>query len=111
LFLLIGEGEKTPFGVLTAFFAELLSILGNNNNYIDFHYRNGRKRRVLILPQVKSLHAFMEQARKLRWIDCMLDHLSGPGFEKDDVTEWLSYFLGKGMMHHIPWPQRHLDCH
>jgi hypothetical protein len=25
----------------------------------------------------------------------MLDHLAGPGFENDDATEWLSYFLGK----------------
>ena len=97
LFLLNGEGKKTPLRVLTAIFAELLSILGNNNNYDDFHYLNGRKRRVLIVPQVKSLHAFMEQARKLRWIDYMLDHLAGPGFEKDDAVEWLSYFLGKNL--------------
>jgi hypothetical protein len=95
LFLLIGEGKKTPLRVLTAIFAELLSILGNNNNYVDFHYLNGRKGHVLIVPQVKSLHAFMEQARKLRWIDYMLEHLAGPGFEKDDAAEWLSYFLGK----------------
>jgi len=24
-----------------------------------------------------------------------LDHLAGPGFEKDDAAEWLSYFLGR----------------
>jgi hypothetical protein len=36
----------------------------------------------------------MEQAQKLRWIGSMLDHLAGLGFEKDDATEWLSYFLG-----------------
>jgi len=52
---------------------------------------------VLIVPQVKGLHAFMEQAPKLRWIDYMLDHLTGPGFEKDDAVEWLSYFLGKNL--------------
>jgi hypothetical protein len=50
---------------------------------------------VLIVPQVKGLHAFMEQAPKLRWIDYMLDHLAGLGFEKDDAAEWLSYFGGK----------------
>ncbi len=50
---------------------------------------------MLIVPQVKSLHAFMEQAQKLRWIDYMLGHLAVPGFEKVDDAEWLSYFLGK----------------
>ncbi len=62
---------------------------------MDFTYLNGRKGRVVILPQVKSLPAFMEQARKLRWIDGMLDHLAAPGFDKDDAAEWLSYFLGE----------------
>ena len=26
----------------------------------------------------------MEQARKLRWIDGMLDHMAAPGFDKDN---------------------------
>jgi hypothetical protein len=96
VFLLIGEGGGgKPLRVLTAIFAELLSTLGNNNHYVDFHYLSGRKGRMLIVPQVKSIHAFMEQAQKLRWIDYMLEHLAGPGFEKDDAAEWLSYFLGK----------------
>jgi hypothetical protein len=74
-----------------------------NDNSLDFIYLNGRKGRVVTLPQVKSIPAFMEQARKLRWIDGMLDHLAAPGFDKDDAAEWLSYFLGKSVMRHIQW--------
>ena len=37
----------------------------------------------------------MEKARRLKWIDGMLDQLAAPGYDKDDATEWLSYFLGK----------------
>ncbi len=82
---LIGEGKQ----------AQLLSTPGNNDNSFDFTYLNGRIRCMLIIPQVKSLPAFMEQARKLRWISSILDHLPGPGFEKDDAAEWPSHFLGK----------------
>ncbi len=62
---------------------------------MDFTYLNGRKGRAVILPQVNSLPTFMEQARKLRWIDGLLDHMAASGFDKDDAAEWLSYLLGK----------------
>jgi hypothetical protein len=74
-------------------FAELLSILGNNDNSADFTYLNGRKGFLLILPQVKSLPTSMNHTQELRWIDGILHHLSGPEFKKDDGAEWLSYFF------------------
>ncbi len=49
----------------------------------------------MILSQAKNIPAFMEQARKLWLIDGMLDHLAVLRFDKDDVTEWLLYFLEK----------------
>ncbi len=65
------------------------------DNAVDFSYLNDQKGRAVIIPQVKSLPAFMEQARRMRWIDSLLDHIAGPGYDKDDAAEWLFYFLGK----------------
>ena len=45
----IFRGEKkVPRYVLTALFGELLTILGKNDNSVDFTYLNGRKGRVVI---------------------------------------------------------------
>jgi hypothetical protein len=57
---------------------------------------------MLIVPQVKGLHAFMEQAQRLRWIDYMLEHLAGPGFERMMPQNGCPIFWGRSMMHHIP---------
>lgn len=94
MFQLIEEETKALLHILTAIFGKLLSILGNNDSSVDFTYLNGRKGCMLIIPQVKSLPALMNQTRGLRWIDSMLDHLAGPGFDQDAPSEWLFYTLG-----------------
>jgi hypothetical protein len=35
--------EKVPMSVVKAIFVELLSILGNKENLVDFTYANGKK--------------------------------------------------------------------
>ncbi len=37
----------------------------------------------------------MEQVQQMKWIDNLLDHVAGPGYDKNDDAEWMSYFLGK----------------
>ncbi|MFN9979334.1 MAG: hypothetical protein ACK53Y_05450, partial [bacterium] len=73
----------------------MLSILGGNNNSVDFTYLNGQKGRVVMIPMAKSLSSFMDQAWKLRWIESIMDHIASPGTDNDAAAEFLSYFLGK----------------
>lgn len=94
-FKMFQSDGKAPRCLLRAVFCELLSILGGNNNTVDFTYLNGRKGRAVIIPMAKSLSNFMDQARKLRWIDSILDHIVPVGNDKDDAAEWMSFFLGK----------------
>jgi hypothetical protein len=94
-FKMFQSDSKAPICLLKAVFCELLSILGGNNNSVDFTYLNGQKGRVVMIPMAKSLSSFMDQAWKLRWIDSILDHMVPMGNDKDDAAEWLSFFLGK----------------
>ncbi len=71
IFQIFGGEDKVPMNVLTALFGELLTILGKKQNSVDFTYLNGKKGRVVIVSQVKSLPSFIEQARRLQWINSM----------------------------------------
>jgi hypothetical protein len=86
---------KAPICLLRAVFCELLSILGGNNDAVDFTYLNGQKGRTVMIPMAKSLSNFIDQAWKLRQIDSILDHIVPMGNDKDDAAKWLSFFLGK----------------
>jgi hypothetical protein len=44
-----------------AIFVELLSILGNKENSVDFTFANGKKSRVVLVPQIKSLHCLWKK--------------------------------------------------
>jgi hypothetical protein len=37
----------------------------------------------------------LEQARRLQWIEKMLDHLAGGDMGKEDAAQWLCYYLGR----------------
>jgi hypothetical protein len=86
--------QKCPKRYITALFSEMLTVLGEGNS-IDFVYANDKRGRAIIVPQVKTLSGFMEQARKLKWLDKMLEHIAGGDNDKEDAAEWLSYYLGK----------------
>jgi hypothetical protein len=70
-------------------------FLGGKDNSVDFLYLNDREGRVVVIPKVKSLSNFMDQAWKLRWIESIMDHIASPGTDNDAAAEFLSYFLGK----------------
>jgi len=95
LWELYKEEEKVALPKIKSLFYELLTIIGTKSNAVDFSYLNDRKGRAVVVPQVKSLPAFMEQARRLKWIDSILEHVAGPGYDVDDSAEWLCFYLGK----------------
>lgn len=37
----------------------------------------------------------MEKARKLHWIESMLNHIAGEGFDEEDAAEWLAFYVGE----------------
>jgi hypothetical protein len=47
------------------------------------------------LPQVKTLPSFMEKARKLKWIESMLEHIVVDSSDLADAAEWICYYIGK----------------
>jgi hypothetical protein len=61
---LIGEGKQVVLCVLRGIFTELLSILGNNDNSVDFTYLNIRKGHMLTIPQVKKFSFFYGASSK-----------------------------------------------
>ncbi len=71
-----------------------MSVLGDNTT-IDFLNGNGKKGRAIVVPQVRTQAGFMEQARMLRWINSMLDHIAGGDFSKEYSAQWFSYYFGK----------------
>ena len=81
--------------ILNALFCELVNVLKKNNNSVDFSFANDKCGRAIIMPQAKTLSSFMEKARKLKWVESMLDHLAGDNCDKDDAAEWLCYYIGK----------------
>ncbi len=77
LFQMFRGKDRAPTRVLNALFSELLGLLGTNNISVDFVYRNGKGGRAIIVPQAKSQPAFMEHARKFKWVESLLDHVAG----------------------------------
>lgn len=91
------DTEKTiPKHLLTALFGEMISLLGNGGNTVNFFHGNGRKGLAIIVPVVKTKVSFLEQARKKQWIEQMLEHMSGGAdTDKEDSAQWLAYYIGK----------------
>jgi hypothetical protein len=93
---LFGGKKYIPTNLVTAIFRELLSILGDSNNVVTFHHRNGQKGVAVMVPVVKSQESFLEQARKKKWVEKMLAHMCGSSeADIDDAAQWLTYYLGK----------------
>ena len=90
-------GEQITKHQLNALLLEIFSVMGDRNNSIDFWYRNGLKGRAILIPQVKRQGSFMVQAKRLSWIEALLDHVAGGNDEcnRDDSAQWLGYYLGK----------------
>ena len=84
---LFGSNTATPRRLLNTLSGELSSILGYGESTVDFEYNNGRKGRAVLLPKVKSQDSFLEQARRLQWIEKMLDHLAGGDMDKEDAAQ------------------------
>jgi hypothetical protein len=101
LFQLFGGSDKVPKQHFDAILLELFPVMGNKSNVVDFEYRNGNRGRTIIVPQDRNHSSFMKQAKKLRWVESLLEHLAGDDkCDKDDSAQWLSYYLGKNMMGH-----------
>ena len=68
--------------------------MGNKSNSV---YKNGHKGRAIIVPQVKSQDSFMLQAKRLSWIETLLEHIAAGNEEcnKEDSAQWLAYYVGK----------------
>jgi len=96
LFQLFGGSDKVPKRHLNAILLELFSVMGNKSNVVDFEYRNGNRGRAIIVPQVRNHDSFMKQAKKLHWVESLLEHLAGDNeCDKEDSAQWLSFYLGK----------------
>jgi hypothetical protein len=100
--------KKVSYQLLTALFEELTFLLGNGGNTIDFFYGNGRKGLAVVIPKVKSQKSFLEQARKLQWVEKVLDHLAGADCDKEDAAQWISTYIGKKLMPLSHWLARPL---
>jgi hypothetical protein len=101
LFEMFKGSETVPVRHLNALYCDLQNVLKKNDNSVDFTYGNGKCGRTVIIPKFKTQASFMEKARKLKWIDSMLEHMVtevGKGTDMEDAAEWLCYYLGKSML-------------
>jgi hypothetical protein len=77
LLQLLGSGSGTiQKQQLNAILLEIFSLMGNKSNSVDFVYKNGHKGRAIIVPQVKSQDSFMLQAKRISWIETLLEHIA-----------------------------------
>jgi translation initiation factor 2 alpha subunit (eIF-2alpha) len=50
----------------------------------------------IIVPRVKHQENFKKQAKKLQWIESLLDHVAGSDqHDENDAAKWMSYYIGK----------------
>jgi hypothetical protein len=71
-----GEG-KVLKSHLNAILLELFKALGKKTSAsVEFEYKNGSKGRAILVPRVKNEDSFWKQAKKLHWIESLLDHVS-----------------------------------
>ena len=90
LWKLFGGQLNVPKGYLSQILLELFAVLGSKAS-VDFQYKNGNKGRAIIVPKVRDEESFRSQARKLKWVESMLDHVS----DRNDAAQWLSIYLGR----------------
>ena len=95
LFKMFSGEQQVQTCILNSLFLELVDLLKSNKNAVNFYYANGKPGLTVIVPQVNTLPAFMEKARKLRWIESLLSHVACEGLEKDEAAEWLCYYIGR----------------
>ncbi len=95
LFKMFSGEQQVPTCILNSLFLELVDLLKSNKNAVNFYYANGKPGLTVIVPQVKTLPAFMEKAWKLQWIESLLSHVACEGLEKDEAAEWLCYYIGR----------------
>jgi len=99
LFEMFQGKESVPARYVNALFCELLNLLKKKDSAsVDITYGNGKCGRVVIVPKVKTQASFMEKARKLKWVDSILEHMVSEGSEgtdSEDAAEWICYYIGK----------------
>jgi hypothetical protein len=89
---LFGRESKVLKKQLNIILMELFQTLGNKSaSSVNFEYKNGVKGRAVIVPRVKSEDSFQRQAKKLNWMESILEHVS----EKNEAAKWMSCYLGK----------------
>jgi hypothetical protein len=91
---LFESSTKVPKGHLNALLLEILKVMGNKSNAVDFEYRNGNRGHAVIVPRVKSLDSFKKQAKRSNWIKSLLEHIAGED-SVEDAAQWLITHLGK----------------
>ncbi len=82
---------------LNALLLELFKILGNKSSAsVDFEDKNGNWGHAIIVPRVKHQDSFQKQAKKLKWIESLLDHVAGSNqHNENDAAKWMSCYIGK----------------
>jgi hypothetical protein len=74
---LFGRESKVLKKQLNIILMELFQTLGNKStSSVNFEYKNGVKGRAVIVPRVKSEDSFQRQAKKLNWMESILEHVS-----------------------------------
>jgi hypothetical protein len=91
---LFKSATKVSKGHLNSLLLEILKVMGNKSNAVDFEYRNGNRGRAVIVPRVKSLDSFKKQAKRSNWIKSLLEHTAGED-SVEDAAQWLITYLGK----------------
>ena len=93
---LLGENYRLKEWDLQAMLRELITHFGKNRK-VDWQHSNGKKARAVIIPQVKDKASFMREAWNDRWLESILEHLTGlsENLEIENAAEWLITYLGK----------------
>jgi len=93
---LLGDIYQLKEWDLQAMLRELITHFGKNRK-VDWQHSNGKKARAVIIPQVKDKASFMREAWKDRWLESILEHLTGSSenLEIENAAEWLITYLGK----------------
>jgi hypothetical protein len=97
LLKLFSGASIVPKHHLNALLLELFKIFGNKSSVsVDFQYKNGNRGCAIIVPRVKHQDSFKKQAKKLQWIESLLDHVAGSDqHDENDAAKWMSYYIGK----------------
>jgi hypothetical protein len=81
---LFGSETKALKHCLNLLFLDLFKALGQKTTAsIDFEYKNGNRGHAIIVPWVKDEESLQRQAKKMKWIESSLEHVS----DKNDAAQ------------------------